>query len=145
MTYGPIDFIALEFPGSEFTGEILRELIDLVERDIIRIIDLVAIRKDGDGAFEVVEMQELDSHVLTVLDPLEAEASGILTVADIEDLAAQLENDTSAALLLIENLWAIRTVEAMERANARLVMYDRIPHQVVVEALEEIAAIESVA
>lgn len=143
MTYGPIDFFALEFPGSQFKGEILRELIDLVERDIIRIIDLVAVRIDADGVVEVVEMQELDPHALTVLDPLEAEASGLLTAADIEDLASQLENDTTAALLLIENLWAVRTMEAMERADARLVMYDRIPHQVVVEALEEIDALES--
>ena len=88
-------------------------------------------------------MQQLDSSIVAVLGPLNIEASGILTVADIEDIAQQLENDTSAALLLIENLWANRTIEAMERAEGRLVMFDRIPHQVIVEALDDIATMES--
>ena len=142
MTYGPVDFFALEFPGNNFTGEILADLIDLVEKEIIRIIDLVVILKDQEGAVEVMEMQQLDSSVIAVLDPLNAEVSGILTEGDIEDIANQIENGTSAGLLLIENLWAVQTIEAMERANGRLVMYDRIPHQVIVEALEDIAEIE---
>jgi len=143
MTYGPIDFIALEFPGNQFRGDILHELIDLVEKEIICIIDLVVVRKDADGTVDVLEVQQLDSNALALLDPLNAEVSGILTEADIEDLANQLENDTAAGLMLIENLWAIKTMEAMEKANARLVMYDRIPHQVIVEALDDISTIES--
>jgi len=143
MTYGPVDFIALEFQGNNFTGEILTELIHLVEKEIIRIIDLVVILKDTDGTIEVMEMQQMDSSVTAVLDPLGAEVSGMLTVADIEDIAEQIDNETTAALLLIENIWASRTVEAMEKANGRLVMYDRIPHQVIVDALEDIAAVES--
>jgi uncharacterized membrane protein len=143
MTYGPVDFIALEFQGNNFTGEILTELTDLVGKGIIRIIDLVVILKNQEGTVEVMEMQQLDGGVIAVLDPLDVEVSGILTVGDIEDMAAQIDNETTAALLLIENLWAIRTVEAMERANGRLLMYDRIPRQVIVEALEDIAEIES--
>ena len=139
MTYGPIDFIALEFQGNRFKGETLLELIDLVEKEIIRIIDLVVVLKDKDGAVEVLELQQLDASVLALLDPLGAEATGILTVADIEDLASQLDNETAAGLMLIENLWATRTIEALERANARLVMFERIPHQVVVQALEDLA------
>lgn len=88
-------------------------------------------------------MQQLAPHVLAVLDSLNAEASGILTVGDIEDLANQLQNDSTAARMWIENLWTIRTMEAKEREDARLVMYDRIPHQVIVDALEDIAAVES--
>jgi uncharacterized membrane protein len=143
MTYGPVDFIALEFQGNNFTGEILTELTDLVGKGIIRIIDLVVILKNQEGTVEVMEMQQLDGGVIAVLDPLDVEVSGILTLGDIEDMAAQIDNETTAALLLIENLWAIRTVEAMERANGRLLMYDRIPRQVIVEALEDIAKIES--
>ncbi len=139
MTYGPIDFIALEFQGNRFRGETLLELIDLVEKEIIRIIDLVVVLKDKDGAVEVLELQQLDASVLALLDPLGAEDTGILTVADIEDLASQLDNETAAGLMLIENLWAVRTIEALERANARLVMFERIPHQVVVQALEDLA------
>lgn len=139
MTYGPIDFIALEFQGNRFRGETLLELIDLVEKEIIRIIDLVVVLKDKDGAVEVLELQQLDANVLALLDPLGAEDTGILTVADIEDLASQLDNETAAGLMLIENLWATRTIEALERANARLVMFERIPHQVVEDALEDLA------
>ena len=144
MTYGPIDFIALEFQGNRFRGETLVELIDLVEKEIIRIIDLVVVVKDKDGVVDVLELQQLDAAVLASLDPLGAEDTGILTVADIEDLASQLGNETAAGLMLIENLWATRTIEALERANARLVMFERIPHQVVVEALEDIADIDPI-
>ena len=87
----------------------------------------------------LLELQQLDANILDLLDPLGAEDTGILTVADIEDLASQLDNETAAGLMLIENLWAVRTIEALERANARLVMFERIPHQVVEEALEDIA------
>ena len=132
MTYGPIDFIALEFQGNRFRGETLVELIDLVEKEIIRIIDLVVVVKDKDGVVDVMELQQLDAAVLASLEPLDAEDTGILTVKDIEDLASQLDNETAAGLMLIENLWATRTIEALERANARLVTFDRIPHQVVV-------------
>lgn len=143
MTYGPIDYIAFKLPGNQFEGHILHALIDLVERDIIRIIDLVGVRKDGEGAVEMQEMRDLAPEVLDVLGPLKAVASGILTVGDIEDVANQLENNTYAALMLIENRWAVRTMEAMERAEAQLVMYDRIPHQVILDALKEIIAMEA--
>ena len=143
MTYGPIDFIALEFKGNKFRGDILPELFDLVNREIIRIIDLVLIVKDEDGNVAVRELQELDPDTLAIVDPLHADVTSIITRQDIDALAEQLENDSTAGAMLIENLWAKKTMQAMLDANGRLVMFERIPHDVVVEALADIAVLAS--
>jgi hypothetical protein len=140
MSLGPIDFIALEFPGNRFKGEILPDIFELVDKGIIRVIDLVIILKDADGQVVVREIQELDPNNVTVLNPLKAEANQMITVQDIDMIAEKLENNSTAGLLLIENLWAKKTQQAMIEANGRLVMFERIPHDVVEEALADIAA-----
>ncbi len=142
MTYGPIDFIALEFQTDQLTGESLPALLELVQQKIVRVIDLVIILKDQDGAYMVLEIEELAPDVLAVFDPLEVEISGIIQVEDIELIAEQMEANTTAALLLIENLWAIKFGEAVTRSSGRMVMYDRIPFEVVNETLEMIAQAE---
>ena len=143
MTYGPIDFIALEFKGNRFKGEILEELLELVNSEIIRIIDLVIIVKDEDGNVAVRELQELDPDTLAIIDPLHAEVTSMVTRQDIDMIAEQLENNSTAGAMLIENLWAKKTMQAMINANGRLVMFERIPHDVVVEALADIAVLAS--
>ena len=143
MTYGPIDFIALEFRGNRFKGEILEELLELVNSEIIRIIDLVIIVKDEDGNVAVRELQELDPDTLAIIDPLHAQVTSMVTSQDIDMIAEQLENNSTAGAMLIENLWAKKTMQAMINANGRLVMFERIPHDVVVEALADIAVLAS--
>ena len=140
MTYGPIDFIALEFPGNRFKGEILPELFELVEKGIIRIIDLVVIIKDQ-GEVIVRELRELDAAHIAMFDPLKAEVNQMITDSDIEMIAGQLADNSTAGIMLIENLWAKKTQQAMLDANGRLVMFERIPHDVVEEALADIAAL----
>ena len=137
MTYGPIDFIALEFPGNRFRGEILPELFELVDKGIIRIIDLVVIMKDQ-GEVIVRELRELDAAHIAMFDPLKAEVSQMITRGDIDVIAEQLAENSTAGILLIENLWAKRTMQAMLDADGRLVMFERIPHDVVEEALADI-------
>ena len=143
MSYGPIDFVALEFKTDQLTGESLPALIELVQKEIVRVIDLVIILKDQAGATQVLEIEELAPGVLAVFDPLQFEISGIIQVEDIEMIAAEMEKNTTAALLLIENLWAIRFGEAVVRASGRMVMYDRIPFEVVNETLEIFAQAEA--
>ena len=143
MTYGPVDFFALEFKTDQLTGEGLPALLELVQKKIIRIIDLVIILKDQEGQHEVLEIEELAPGLLAVFDPLEMEISGIIQVEDIELIAETMEANTTAALLLIENLWAIEFGEAVTRASGRLVMYDRIPFEVVNETLELFAQAEA--
>jgi hypothetical protein len=140
MTFGPIDFIALEFPGNRFRGEILPDLFELVDKEIIRIIDLVIIMKDQ-GQVTVRELRELDPGHIEMFNPLKAEANQMITDGDIAMIAEKLADNSTAGILLIENLWAKKTQQAMLDANGRLVMFERIPHDVVEEALEEIAAL----
>ena len=142
MSYGPIDFIALEFKTDQLTGESLPALLELVEKKIIRIIDLVIILKDQKGDYQVLEMEELAPDVLAVFDPLDVEISGIIQVEDIEFIAEAMGENTTAALLLFENLWAIKFGEAVSHSSGRMVMYDRIPFEVVNETLEMFAQAE---
>jgi hypothetical protein len=138
MTFGPIDFIALEFPGNRFRGEILPELFELVDKGIIRIIDLVVIMKDQ-GEVIVRELRELDAAHIAMFNPLKAEVSQMITRTDIDMIAEKLADNSTAGILLIENLWAKKTQQAMLDANGRLVMFERIPHDVVEAALSDIA------
>lgn len=141
MTLGPVDFIALEFPGNRFKGEILPDLLDLVEREVIRIFDLLIITKDPDGMVHVRELQELDPAEMSIVDPFKADVSQMITELDIQAIAEKLENNSTAGLMLIENLWAKKTMQSMLDANGRLVMFERIPHDVVEEALSDIKAL----
>jgi hypothetical protein len=142
MSYGPIDFLALEFKNERLKGEILPALIDLVENKVVRVIDLVIVQKYEDGRHEAVEMQQLAPDMLSVFDPLEVQISGIIQVEDIDAIAEEMENNTTAAIMLFENLWAIKFKEAVLNADGRLLAQERIPYQVVDEVLETFAKAE---
>ena len=136
MSYGPVDFLALEFDNEKLKGEIMPALMELVENKIVRVIDLVVIQKDQAGKHEALELQQLAPEVIAIFDPLMVEISGIIQVEDIDAIAEQMENNTTAAVLLFENLWAVKFKEALLRADGRLLMQERIPYQVVDEAME---------
>ena len=142
MTYGPIDFIVLEFKNDKLKGEIIPALVELIENQIIKVIDLVIIQKDKDGMHEAVELQELDSETLALYDPLNAEISGLIQVEDVDAIAEQMANDTTAAALLFENLWAIKFKEAVLNANGKVLEQVRLSHEDVEEALAKIAGVE---
>ncbi len=138
MTYGPVDFVA-----REFKGEIFPELMKLVNDGVVRVIDIIVVKKDADGTVTHQEIQETDQNVLAVFNPLKAEINGMIQVEDIEMIGEKLEPNTTAAVLLFENLWAVKFVQAVENANGRAVMHVRIPHDMVVEAMEKIATGEA--
>ena len=140
MTYGPIDILAIEFPdNTKLLGEGLAELIKLVENGAIRIIDLLVVMKDADGNVAARELQELDPKLIAVLDPLKPTVTSLVTTNDVEEIGAALEPNTTAGIMLYENLWAIKFKEAILKADARLIMQERIPHEVIVEELGDIA------
>ena len=141
MTYGPIDFIALEFKGNKFSGEIIPALQELVDRKIVRVIDAVMVMVQ-DGKYQTLELQQLDSATLAIFDPLEIEISGMIQIEDIERISQELEDNTTAVLIMVEHLWAIKFGEAVFRANGRVVMLERVPMQVVNEAMEILAKAE---
>jgi hypothetical protein len=144
MTYGPIDFIVLDFDTGQLKGEILPALLDLAENQIVKVMDLVVVQKYADGTYEAIEMEQLDAEIIALFDPLDMEISGIVQVEDIEAIAAGMENDTTVGILLFENLWAIRFKEAVLNANGRLLAQERIPHEVIEETLEIFAEAEAV-
>jgi hypothetical protein len=119
------------------------ELLELVKNKVVRVIDLVIIQKDENGHHQALEIQQLSPDLLAVFDPLGVEISGMIQVEDIDNVAEVMENGTNAALLLFENLWAIKFKEAVLRANGQLIAQERIPFEVVNEALEIFASAES--
>lgn len=141
MTYGPIDFLAVKFPGNQFKGEILPALVDLIERDVIRLLDLVFVMKDEDGNIGMRELEQPDDDLLVVFDPSNLETQGMIKLDDLNMIGLELENNSSAAVMLFENLWAVRFKQALLNANAELIMQERIPHEVVVETLQEMSGI----
>jgi len=142
MTYGPIDFLALEFDNEKLKGEIMPALMELVENKTIRVIDLVVIQKDQAGKHEALELQQLKPEVIAIFDPLMVEISGIVQVEDIDAIAEQMDNNTTAAILLFENLWPIKFREAVLRANGRLLAHERLLDADVEEALAIFAEAE---
>jgi uncharacterized membrane protein len=145
MTYGPIDFIALEFQGNQFKGHVLASLLELIKRKIVRVIDLVIIVKDLDGEVKVRELQQLSPDLIAAFDPLEAEVTQMVTDQDLENVSRTMENNSTAAVMLFENLWAIKFKEAVLEANGRVIFQERIPHEVVEEAVAEMAALREAA
>jgi hypothetical protein len=135
MSYGPIDFLALGFETGKLKGEIMPELLDLVQKKVVRVIDLVVIEKDHHGNHRVLEMTQLTPDLIAVFDPLDIEVSGIIQVEDMDEIAEVMEKGTTAALMLFENIWAVRFKDAVLRADGQVIEQVRIPHEVVEEAL----------
>ena len=106
------------------------------------MIDLVIIQKNEDGSYKALEMNQLGPDLMGIFDPLHVEASGLIQVEDIEGLAEVMENGTTAAALLFENLWAVKFKNAVVRANGKVLEQVRIPHEDVVEALAKISKAE---
>jgi Family of unknown function (DUF6325) len=133
---GPIDYLVVEFPPGHqnFTGEMARELADLVERGIIRVLDLLVVRKDEDGSFEAFEIDDLDS--LDELRALEAEVAEILAADDVAHLAEAMEPGSTAGVVVWENSWAAPFASAARRAGGQLVANGRIPIQAILASLE---------
>jgi hypothetical protein len=137
MTYGPIDFVALEFKGNQFKGEILPAILELINNGTIRLIDLVIVQKDVLGAVTMRELQQTDTALVNIFDPHKAETGGMIKKEDLDMVGEKLEKNTTAAVMLFENLWAVKFVQAVLNANGRVVMQERIPRDVVDEALED--------
>ena len=134
---GPVDWMVVQFPGADFgRGQIAPFLSDLVERDLVRVLDLLFIRKDDQGEMEVAEISDLDSSELGEIRTAEADLAMVLSEQDLEDLATTIEPGTSAAVLVWENLWAAPFGAAVRHAGGQLVASGRIPTQAVLAAID---------
>jgi hypothetical protein len=140
LLLGPVDVLVVEFPGSHFTGEGLPLLVDLVDRGIIRVLDLVFVKKRDDGSVVSLDIGQLDDGGLSVF---RGATSGLLGEDDLEKAADVLEAGSSAALLVYENTWAAPLATSLTRSGARLVASARIPAPVLLEALDALEAADA--
>ncbi|MGV9557727.1 DUF6325 family protein [Streptomyces sp. NPDC003401] len=137
---GPIDYLVVEFPGNRMTGEGLPLLVDLVDRGIIRVLDLTFVRKDDDGSVTGMEIADLTGDGRLDLSVFEGASSGLLGQDDVEEAATALEPGCSAGILIYENVWAAPFATALRRGGARLVASGRVPVQALLAALDETEA-----
>src|SRR3954468_3887414 len=114
---GPIDYLVVEFPGNRMTGEGLPLLVDLVDRGIIRILDLIFIRKELDGSVSGVTIADLDGDGALDLAVFEGASSGLLGPDEVTDAGAVLEPGSAAGMLVYENLWAAPFAAALRRSG----------------------------
>jgi uncharacterized protein DUF6325 len=133
---GPVDWIVVEFPGSKFNGEIAPALADLVDRDLIRVLDLLVLKKDSEGTLEAYELSDLDDTELGGLGSHEEESAMLLSEDDVNALAAAIEPGSSAAVLVWENKWAAPFGAAVRHSGGQLVASGRIPVQALLAAIE---------
>ena len=133
---GPVDYAIVAFPGNRFRGEIGPAIADLVEAGTIRVIDIAFVGKDADGNAVAMELTELDPDVQEALDSIGVEVSGLFNEDDLMDAAEGLDPNSSAALLVWENVWAREVAQAMRNAGGELVAFERLPHEVVRAARE---------
>jgi dihydroorotase-like cyclic amidohydrolase len=141
---GPIDYVLIEWPGRQPNGEAAPILVDLVERGIIRVLDLVFIAKGEDGSVAALELADLGEEV-EELKVFEGASSGLLSDDDTAEAAEALEPGTSAALMIYENLWAAPFAVAVRRSGGQLVANGRIPVQALLAALDAAEAAEEAA
>jgi hypothetical protein len=132
---GPIDYLVIEWPGRQPTGEAAPIMLDLVERGLIRILDLAFVTKAEDGTVAGIEISEVAEQV-GELRVFEGASSGLLGDDDVETAAEALEPGTSAALLVYENRWAAPFASAIRRSGGQLVANGRIPVQAIEAALD---------
>jgi len=140
---GPIDYLVIEWPGRQPTGEAAPILVDLVDRGLIRVIDLAFLRKAEDGTIEALDISALADQSDALKELLGA-SSELLSGEDLDEAAQALDPGTSAALLVYENRWAAPFAAALRRSGAQLVANGRIPIQAVVGALDAAESAEPV-
>lgn len=135
---GPIDYLVVEFPGAKLTGEGLAHLIDLVDRGLIRILDLAFVRKEEDGSLTGLQIADLTGDGELDLAVFEGASSGLLGDEDLEEAGSVLSPGDCAGVLVYENVWAAPFAAALRRAGGRLVAGGRIPVQEILRTLDEL-------
>jgi hypothetical protein len=133
---GPVDYLVVEFPAGEanFNGEMAAELAALADSGTIRVLDLLILRKDADGAVEALEIDDLDG--VDELRALETEIAEILAEEDVVHLAAAMEPGSVAGVLVWENTWAAPFASAARRAGGQMIATGRIPIQAIAASME---------
>jgi uncharacterized membrane protein len=136
MAIGPVEYMVIAFPGNQFNGEVAPALKALIDSGTIRVIDLAFVLKDADGSIVGAELEDAGSSVFQAFESLTIERGGLLNDDDIRDIGEALEPNSSAAVLVWEDLWAARFADAVADSGGVLVDIARIPRDVVQAALD---------
>jgi len=133
---GPVDYVVVEFPAgaSSFTGEMADELLKLVDAGTIRVIDVLVLTKDENGAVDAMELSDVGE--LGALQAIEAQLAELLAEEDVESLAAAMEPGSTAGVLIWENLWAAPFASAARRSGGQLIADGRIPIQAIIASIQ---------
>ena len=133
---GPVDYIVVEFPAGEsnFTGEMAKELVALVDAGPIRLIDVLILTKDADGSVDAMELSDVEE--LGELQRIETELAELLAADDVAHLAAAMDPGSTAGVLIWENLWAAPFASAARRSGGQLIADGRIPIQAIIASIE---------
>lgn len=135
MPLGPVELLVVQFSGDEVKGDIVPAIKELVENGTVRVIDVLFIKKDQNGNVTMREINDLDDASFAAFNPIVAEVDGLVSREDVQQLAAALNNNSSAGVMLFENTWATRLRDAISDAQGQVVLIDRIPRAVIEQAL----------
>lgn len=130
-TIGPVDYLLVRFPGNKFSGEIIPELMRLERNSIVRVIDMVLVMKDSNGKIFITEAKDLKGDTGKAFEDIAKNTREWFYEGDINAISSNLPNNSSAALLLFENVWAIRFKEALMNSDAELIDMGRIPAEAI--------------
>ena len=133
---GPVSYLVVEFPGNKMTGEGLAALVDLVDRGLVKILDLVFVMRDTDGSTTAVELRDIDGDGELDLTVFEGASSGLIGQSDIDQAGSVLSEGASAAMLVFENTWAIPFVQGIRNGGAEVIAAGYITQEDMLEALE---------
>jgi uncharacterized membrane protein len=133
---GPISYLIVEFPGNKMTGEGLGALVDLSDKGLIRILDLVFVKRELDGKVEALEITDLDHDGELDLVVFDGVSSGLLDESDLADAETAIEPGSSAGILIFENRWATEFIQALRGSDAQLVAAGYIPQDTLAASLD---------
>ena len=136
MAFGPIEMLMIRFPGDQISADLVPAMSELVNGGLVRIVDLLFIRKDAEGSVTVFELGDLAPELAGQYAPLLQDVTELMNEEDAHELAASLDNGSSAGIMLFENIWATRFAQAVRDSNGEVLLSQRIPNTVI----EEVAA-----
>jgi hypothetical protein len=136
---GPVDYVILEWPGGRPTADAAPMLVDLVDRGIVRLLDIAFIAKEDDGTITAIDLEHLQGST-GAFSEFEGASSGLLDYEDLQDAGSALEPGSSAAVIIWENRWMAPLAVSLRRSGAQLVGSGRVPVQALLASLDALEA-----
>jgi hypothetical protein len=143
MALAPLEYMVLGCPGNQFTEKIVPELNAIQDKGLIRVVDLIFVRKNADNTVTALEAHDLDDNERDALGSIRDSLMGLITPQDIVTLSDTLPADTSATIVLLEHLWLDQLETAVEQANGVVYMGGMIPHPTLQQVNQELTESQS--